>query len=75
MIRNGDQAMKRTALVITLAVMLWWSHTGPVAAHAGHSHEESGSQLGALEQTALAAVAVAVSYLLASLWFRYRDRA
>jgi hypothetical protein len=66
--------MKRIALVVTLALARYWSNAGTAGAHAGHSHEGSGSGFGALEQLAVAAVAVALVYLLASIWFRYRDR-
>ena len=71
---NGGKVMKRITLLVTLAIVLAWISARPVAAHSGHSHEESGTNFGAVGQMAIAAVTVAVLYLLVSCWFRYRDR-
>jgi hypothetical protein len=66
--------MKRIALPVTVAMVFAASSATSVAAHAGHSHEERGTNFGAIGQMAIAAVAVAIVYLLVSYWFRYRDR-
>ena len=71
---NGGKVMKRTVLLVTEAMVFAVISANPVAAHAGHSHEESGTNFGAIGQVAVAAVAVAILYLLFSFWFRYRDR-
>lgn len=60
------------AFLIVLALSL--AFTNGALAHEGHAHQESGGMMGGLVEIAGTAAALVIVYVLATWYYRYRDR-
>jgi hypothetical protein len=71
----GISTRARIAFVtVVIAGMAALVSSGAALAHTGHAHEESGGGMGGILQIAATVAALVVLHVLATWYFRYRDR-
>ena len=67
---------KTTTLALGLAVLMTYAALAPgiALAHSGHSHEAGGTRIDSVLQVAATASALVIAFVLATWFYRYRDK-
>ena len=66
--------MKARTATLLIAIAITLAVTNGTLAHDGHAHHESGGMLGGVVEIAGVAAGLVIVYVLATWYFRYRDR-
>jgi hypothetical protein len=65
---------RHVALAVSIAITLHLASLNAALAHTGHAHEQDGMNLDGVLEVAGTAAAIVIVYVLATWFFRYRDR-